>query len=82
MFLKCEFYYFSGMLKPIDQESIATNNYSFQEEGACHTTPGQGVRDGGIHSEALGQIWREKELGEMWAREFTAVSTGRTSEVG
>ena len=71
------------MVKPVHQESIAIDNYSFQEEGACHTTLGQGVGDGGgTHSEALGQIWREKELGEMWAREFTAVSTGRTSEVG
>ena len=50
-----------------------------------HATPhwGRGWEmGGGTHSEALGQIWREKELGEMWAREFTAVSTGRTSEVG
>ena len=41
--LKCRFYYYSGMVKPTDKATTATEKtvcYNSQEEGACHITQG------------------------------------------
>ena len=43
MVLKCRLYYYSGMVRPIDQETSAIGKvgcYSSQEEGAHRATQG------------------------------------------
>ena len=55
--LKCSFYYYSGTMRPTDQETVATENivcYSSQEEGARHATVYR------PHGEAARSVRRQK----------------------
>lgn len=70
---KCRFYYYSGVVRPTDQETRAIEKtvcYNSQEEEACYTTQGHE----GKHQDWSG---RRRSEGKMWLRAFILVSVGK-----
>ena len=71
--IKCRFNYFSGTVRPTDQEIIAVEKIV-----CCSQFPRGGTQHGMVEGKHQGQsAEREREReGKMWIRVFIAVSAG------
>ena len=70
--MKYRLYYYSGRVRPTDQETTAVEKiigytYKSQEDGACQAMGGH-----------TGWVRGQRERGNRWVRALTVVSTGRT----
>ena len=78
--LRCGFYYYSEMVRPKDQETVAIKKIvycsQFPRRGTCYAMWG----GRGTWRKHRGQSGDRRREGKMWASIFIVVSMGRKGE--
>lgn len=76
--LKCDFYHYSGMVRPIDQETTVTELLTVPKRGADHTMQGRKGKhqgpSGGRGTREWGKSGQEPLL---WCLEIEQVKWGK-----